>query len=232
MKSLLLALSLAGTAAPAPATAESREVARVCGPSYTRSGATTCCAIIIERGVVLERWIHGSSMTSEEVLGPYLKEYQELVGPKEAPVRLLATSAGWRVVVSWGFQSEHWRWPRFVLYFVSPDGKLRLREEGEGILWQIEAGRFFKTLTDLVLVAQQGSHSHSARVLVWVLPLDGSPRSVLNETALGARIETGTEGKPAGLVISEGRGTGSPHSDWKWEPTFWAWDETTKSFRK
>jgi len=232
MKSLVFVLSLAATAVSAAASAESREIARVCGASYTRPEETTCCAIVIEKGIVVKRWIHDSAVTSEEVLGPYLKEYQDLVGPKEAPVRLLATSAGWRIVVSWGFQSEQWRWPRFVLYFVSPDGKLRLREEGEGLLERAEAGRLFRTPTELVVVAQQGSRSPSALVRAWVLPFEGAPQLVLKQWAMLGRIETGTGGKSPGLAVSKLVGSGSARSDWGWEKAFWAWDEATRSFRK
>jgi hypothetical protein len=210
---------------------EGREVARACSAFLNRP-RTTCCALVIEKGTVLKRWIHDSTVTSEEVLGPYLKDYQELVGPQEAPVRMLATSSGWKVVVSWGFPSEEWVWPRFVLYFLAPDGKLRLREEGESLLDGIEAGRLFKTLTELVLVNQQGSHSFSARMLVWVLPLESAPRLVLNTSARGARIETGAGGRPPGISTIGATATGPARSDWKWEPVFWAWDETTKSFRK
>jgi len=232
MKNLLLALSISVPSLLAGVGSESREVARVCEASYIRPEETVCCVIVIEKGVVLKRWIHDSAVTLEEVLGPYLNEYQDLVGPKEAPVRLLAASSGWKVIVSWGFPWEEWVWPRFVLYFLSPEGKLRLREEGEGLLERIEVGRLFNTLTELVLVAQRGSHSFSAMVRVWVLPFEGSPRLVLNESAMMGRVETGGGGKGPGLVVSRADASGLLRSDWRWEKAFWAWDETTKSFRK
>ena len=164
------------------------------------------------------------------ILGPYMREYKNLVSRSEAPLRELVSPGHWRVVVTRGFDDKAWRpGTIFHLYFFDPHGVLRLKSAGDLFLERARIGYLFGTSTELLAVCQRSETGISYSTQVWVLPAAGSPQEVLFEGGGLGSVSAGVKGKLGGLYITyliDGKG------DSQSNPTrvFWRWEESAKKF--
>jgi hypothetical protein len=162
------------------------------------------------------------------LLGPYLREYRDLLPRNEAPVKEFKSAKGWRVVVTRGFEKEYrFAGPIFYAYFVDPHGRIQLRFAGDLFLEDGRIGSLFGSPTELFVVTSRSEVGDSFVTAAWVLPSDGRPVKVMETSGLLISVAPGSTNTSAGLYIASPRSGGGPPPS-----VLWKWHEAEKQFVK
>ncbi len=216
--------------------ASGQEMARSCqGP-----GARLPCWVLFVEGGEVRKGLLGSrgGITNASRVGPYIRELQALVSPREAPVTDIVAPSGWRVVSTLGFEGVYrLAGPIHYLYLFSPDGRIQLKESADVVLERLEIGRLFDSASEFLLITNRGEVAISVMTEIWLLGgdrymgLGRSPQLVLDVNGKIAEVRKPGPGIKPGVVIRYPIPGEGGHDD-RWGIAIWEWDEADRSFRR
>jgi len=201
------------------------------GPVIARScpfgAGQECYTLLIDGGFVKS----GFSDDPEKctVDGPYLKEWQHLVDPTEAPVKELTSPRGWKIVVTLGFAGRT-AGPIFYLYFFDNHGERQLKASGDLFLEKSEIGVLFGTPDEFLVIDERGETGISHVTEAWLLPKQGRPERVLFTGGMLFTIKQGEGKKKPGLYINSYEATDSRKGVWR--KSFFEWRADSKTFHE
>jgi hypothetical protein len=207
----LVGLQLVVVSAAPPA-----EVDRHCRNGY-------CDVLNVRDGVVR---LVDSQRTLD--LGKYVAAAQDLVPRNEAPIRVLLSPSGWRIVVSAFLGHADEAEAGLRVRFFGPDTRLRMMDTVLMALEQVEIGRLFGGDDEILAIQSNEEHSYNSRTDIWLLPERGAPKRLIDVGAKFGKVAKDPGTRP-GIWISRQTYDGV-HAETKgWEDEFWIWDAKNKS---
>ena len=189
-----------------------------------------CVRLILERGVVFAQ--RTGEFSGKREVGPYEARGNSLVPKSEAPIRYAKTPHGWTVVVTAFLPQEFdFNAPNLRLYLFDPRGRRVVVDENYNLLGSFAAGRILHTDGEFAQISSTGDHADMVRTSVWLLPVTGPPKHVLDVHGLLGSIQEPNAGAPPGLWIYLQTYDGM-HPETKGEKrAFWVWKPAEQMFQ-
>jgi hypothetical protein len=181
------------------------------------------CQTLRVRGSDVEFVDEGLNRTLK--VGRYVRVAQSVVPGKEAPIRDLRTTRGWRVVAS-VFLDRQQQEVRVRLRFFAPGGLLKETEELLMELEEAAIGNLFGGSDEIVMVTSNEEHAYNAETEIWLLPSSGGPDLLLSFR--GGVAGWVTSGR-AGVKIGRQTYDGVDSSTKGFVQEFYLWDRRSKT---
>jgi hypothetical protein len=192
------------------------EVDRVC-----RNGI--CEVLTVQDGVVR---LVDSVRTLD--LGKQVPAAQTVVPRNEAPIRVLRSLNGWRILISAFLAHSGESEAGLRVRFFGADARLRTTDTVLIALEQVEIGRLFGSDDDILALQSNEEHSYNSTADIWLLPERGRPKRLIHANAtIGNFIKN--SGTRPGIWIRRQTYDGVSAETKGWVDEFWVWDAKNKS---
>ena len=105
---------------------------------------------------------------------------------------------------------------------------LRSTVPGDYFRDQIQIGRLFGDVTDVLAIETQGPHAYTVTTKVIMLPQNGDPKLILTENAKLVGFRAATRSQTAGIWLYRQEYDGIHAETKMWRRQFWLWDSERK----
>lgn len=208
--------------------ASTRVLTPTVGPSViSRACFDSECRYLIRRDGKI-KFVRTGTIPVDRIVGPYLREYQDLVPIKEPPV-LERHFSDWRIIVSAVLLEDEYNGPIMRFRFLGPGGRLLGSYDDDLEVLSLSIGKLFGGSNTVAAATTSGAHVYDNTALVWLLPDNEAVKTLLQIPGSTGRIVRVSEGHgPAGIWVNRQTYNGVNPKTKREVPEFWEWHEREK----